>query len=37
MHHVSDVLWGAVNVVACGLMAWTFLRRNPVETVREDT
>lgn len=27
MHHVSDVLWGAVNGVACGLIAWLFLRR----------
>jgi membrane-associated phospholipid phosphatase len=31
MHHVSDVLWGAVNGVACGLIAWLFLRRNPAE------
>ena len=34
MHHVSDVVWGAVNGVACGLIAWLFLRRNPV--ARED-
>jgi len=27
MHHVSDVLWGAVNGVACALIAWLFLRR----------
>jgi undecaprenyl-diphosphatase len=32
MHHISDVLWGAVNGVACGLIAWLFLRRDPVET-----
>ncbi|HEY3410899.1 MAG TPA: phosphatase PAP2 family protein [Propionicimonas sp.] len=30
MHHLSDVLWGAVNGVACGLIAWFFLRRDPV-------
>ncbi len=29
MHFVSDVLWGAVNGVACGLIAWLCLRRNP--------
>jgi membrane-associated phospholipid phosphatase len=29
MHHVSDVLWGAVNGVACGLIAWLCLRRRP--------
>ncbi|MGV8909458.1 MAG: phosphatase PAP2 family protein [Propionicimonas sp.] len=29
MHHVSDVVWGAVNGVACGLIAWLFLRRGP--------
>jgi undecaprenyl-diphosphatase len=33
MHHVSDVLWGAVNGVACGLIAWLFLRRNPADPV----
>ena len=31
MHHVSDVLWGAVNGVACALIAWLFLRRGRVE------
>lgn len=29
MHHVSDVAWGAVNGVACGLIAWSLLRRAP--------
>ncbi len=29
MHHLSDVVWGAVNGVACGLIAWLFLRRDP--------
>jgi undecaprenyl-diphosphatase len=29
MHHPSDVIWGAVNGVACGLIAWLYLRRNP--------
>lgn len=29
MHHVSDVVWGAVNGVACALIAWMCLRRNP--------
>jgi undecaprenyl-diphosphatase len=27
MHHVSDVVWGVVNGVACGLIAWLFLHR----------
>lgn len=27
MHHVSDVVWGAVNGVVCGLIAWLVLRR----------
>lgn len=27
MHHVSDVVWGAVNGVMCGLIAWLALRR----------
>jgi len=27
MHHVSDVVWGTVNGVACGLIAWLVLRR----------
>lgn len=31
MHHVSDVVWGAVNGVACGLIAWLFLRRDPAD------
>ena len=34
MHHVSDVLWGAVNGVACGLIAWLCLRRSPVQAHR---
>ena len=29
MHHVSDVVWGAVNGVVCGLIAWLVLRRTP--------
>ncbi|MCC6495958.1 MAG: phosphatase PAP2 family protein [Propionibacteriaceae bacterium] len=29
MHHASDVVWGAVNGIACGLIAWCFLRRDP--------
>jgi len=29
MHHLSDVVWGAINGVVCGLIAWLFLRRNP--------
>ena len=29
MHHVTDVVWGAVNGVACGLIAWWFLRSRP--------
>jgi len=37
MHHLSDVLWGAVNGVACGLIAWLFLRRNPVEVAVEES
>jgi undecaprenyl-diphosphatase len=28
MHHPSDVVWGAVNGIVCGLIAWLFLRRN---------
>ncbi|MBK8460874.1 MAG: phosphatase PAP2 family protein [Micropruina sp.] len=31
MHHVTDVLWGAVNGVVCGLIAWLFLRRETAE------
>ena len=27
MHHLSDVIVGAVNGVACGLLAWGYLRR----------
>jgi len=27
MHHVTDVVWGAVNGVVCGLIAWLVLRR----------
>jgi len=27
MHHVTDVVWGGVNGVACGLIGWLFLRR----------
>lgn len=30
MHHPSDVAWGAVNGIACGLMAWHYLRSNPL-------
>lgn len=26
MHHPTDVAWGAVNGVACGLIAWLYLR-----------
>ena len=37
MHHISDVLWGVVNGVACGLIAWLFLRRNPVQVAAEET
>lgn len=33
MHHVSDVIWGAVNGIACGLIAWFFLRRGPRDGV----
>lgn len=29
MHYPSDVAWGAVNGVACGLVGWLFLRRDP--------
>lgn len=35
MHHLSDVLWGAVNGVACGLIAWLFLRRGSEPTEPE--
>ncbi len=28
MHHVTDVLIGAVNGVACALLAWNYLRRD---------
>ena len=34
MPHVSDVLWGAVNGVACALIAWLSLRRRSVEQAR---
>ena len=27
MHHLSDVLVGAVNGVVCMLLAWNYLRR----------
>lgn len=27
MHHPTDVAWGAVNGVACGLIAWRYLRQ----------
>ena len=37
MHHLSDVLWGAVNGVGCGLIAWLFLRRNPAQPARHAT
>jgi undecaprenyl-diphosphatase len=37
MHHISDVLWGVVNGVACGLIAWLFLRRNPVDVAADET
>ena len=26
MHHPTDVAWGAVNGVACGMIAWMYLR-----------
>lgn len=26
-HHVTDVLWGAVNGLVCALLAWHYLRR----------
>lgn len=29
MHHVTDVAWGVVNGIACGLAGWMFLRRSP--------
>lgn len=38
MHHPTDVVWGAVNGVACGLIAWWYLRsgsprrQGPAET-----
>ena len=32
MHHLSDVVWGALNGVVCGLIAWLFLRRDPTRT-----
>lgn len=35
MHYLSDVIWGAINGVVCGLIAWLFLRRNPT-TVSAD-
>ena len=31
MHHVTDVVWGGVNGVACGLIGWLFLRRTSPE------
>jgi undecaprenyl-diphosphatase len=31
MHHPTDVLWGAINGITCGLIAWLYLRRNPIE------
>ena len=31
MHHVTDVAWGGVNGVACGLIGWLFLRRTSPE------
>ncbi len=33
MHHVTDVVWGVVNGVACSLIAWWFLRRRPPSEV----
>jgi len=36
MHHVSDVVWGAVNGVACGLIAWLCLRRTPPSPIPND-
>jgi undecaprenyl-diphosphatase len=37
MHHLSDVVWGALNGVVCGLIAWLFLRRNPAQPVGQGT
>jgi undecaprenyl-diphosphatase len=31
MHHPSDVVWGAIIGMVCGLIAWLFLRRDPAE------
>ena len=31
MHHPTDVVWGAVNGVACGLIAWLYLRPRSIE------
>jgi undecaprenyl-diphosphatase len=31
MHHPSDVVWGAINGMVCGLIAWLFPRRDPAE------
>lgn len=31
MHHPTDVIWGAINGVTCGLIAWLYLRRHPTE------
>jgi membrane-associated phospholipid phosphatase len=36
MHHLSDVVWGALNGIVCGLVAWLFLRRSPVEAATTD-
>jgi len=36
MHHASDVLWGTVNGVACGLIAWLFLRRDHAEPTHRE-
>lgn len=33
MHHPSDVVWGAVNGVACGLIGWFSLRRHASEPI----
>lgn len=31
IHHVSDVVWGALDGLTCGLIAWLFLPRNPID------
>ncbi|HEY3406640.1 MAG TPA: phosphatase PAP2 family protein [Propionicimonas sp.] len=31
MHHPTDVIWGAINGITCGLIAWLYLRRTSTQ------